>query len=138
MNQRGTCLLCAAALAALAHAASPERELMLEKLAAAQKILDGLSTENFDLISRNAERLGALGEHPAMRASPAAAPLIPAFGREARRLAEAARHRKIEASAEAFAALTRGCVDCHTAVRGKKASAPGAPASGFFAANAAR
>jgi hypothetical protein len=130
MNLRGPCVWGAVLLACLGlagpRAASPEQELMLEKLAVAQKILQGLSHEDFDTIRRNAERLASLGEHPAMRGSPAAAPLGPAFAREARRLAEAARQRKIDDCASAFASMTRSCVECHTAVRGKKASLPGA------------
>ena len=94
-------------------------ELMRKKLAASQKVLEGLAINDFDLISSNADEL--------IRVSKAAewhvvkTPQYEVFSNEFRRSAESlgqkVRDKNLDGAALAYVELTLTCVHCHKHVR---------------------
>lgn len=97
------------------------RELMREKLAASQKVLEGLALEDFDLVARQSARLSAMSQSAEWRTlgGPEYEQQTLLFRRQADALNRAARERSLDASTLAYVRLTMSCVDCHKFLRGK-------------------
>lgn len=109
-------------------AQSTTKGVMKAKLLCAQRVLDGIATEDFALISTNAARLARLSQSAAWQArqTPEYQRLTADFLRQAEALAKAARRQNIEAATLAYFQLTMSCVNCHKALRGANpASFPG-------------
>jgi hypothetical protein len=119
----------AGGLAGLAGApakpARPAHEFMREKLALTQKVLEGLTSEDFALVEERARRLGAMSLEPPWQVldHPDYAQHSLAFRRQAEALARAAAARNLDGATLAYVRLTMSCVDCHKFVRGKRVAA---------------
>jgi hypothetical protein len=94
-------------------------ELMNKKLGHAQKILDGVSRNNFDVIADNANELIALSnrEEWMVLKTPTYELYSNAFRRSAEDMVRNAKAKNIDATALAYFDLTMSCVKCHRYVR---------------------
>ena len=98
------------------------RDIMKLKLDYSHSILNGVATENFGLISANAEKLSKLSQATAFRARETAEyeVLSADFRRNADALAKAAKDRNADAASLAYVQMTLSCVNCHKYMRGGK------------------
>ncbi len=119
------CLVVATGLIAnqgAAQAPPTRRELMRTKLEAAQKILEGLTLEDYTLITKGAKALRAMSQ-----ASEWEVPTIPnadeyvvytgEFQRLTDELSRKAKDKNIDGATLAYLRLTTSCVNCHKYVR---------------------
>ncbi len=93
--------------------------LMKKKLVHAQKVLEGVSTQNFKMIETNAEELieiSKAAEWTVMK-TPQYEIYSNDFRRSAQSLAENARKKNIDGAALNYVELTLTCVKCHKHVR---------------------
>jgi hypothetical protein len=98
------------------------RELMRTKLEASQKILEGLTLEDYALITKGAKALRALSQ-----AAEWEVPTIPnaneyviytgEFQRLADELSRKAKDKNLDGATLAYFRLTSSCVNCHKYVR---------------------
>jgi len=92
-----------------------KHRLMREKLVHAQKLLEGISTEDFKLIQTQAERLKAISlnaewnPHPAHHAEIRKVNIIHSLDQ----LVEAAKEEDLRGATLAYMGLTLSCVNCH-------------------------
>lgn len=95
---------------------------MREKLAHSQSILEGLTSENFELIEKNAAKLAAIADHAAMRTSERADYIEQTlvFQKNVSNLSRAAKARNLRGATDAYLAVTRNCIHCHQVLRGNK------------------
>lgn len=122
-------LIAAAALALAAVTLAPAqpktsratREFMREKLGLAQKVLEGITLEDFALVESRALRLSAMSKEPPWQAveNPEYTQHSLTYRRHADALVRAAREKNLDAATLAYVRLTMSCVDCHKFVRGK-------------------
>ena len=96
-------------------------ELMKAKLVAAQKVLEGVATEDFNLVARNAGLLQGYSRAAAWmtRQSPEYARFTEDFRRQATSLAAAAADRNVDRATVAYFQMTISCVNCHKFIRGR-------------------
>lgn len=94
-------------------------ELMKAKLVAAQKVLEGVTTEDFNLVSRNANLLITYSRAEAwlVQQSPQYARHTEDFRRQASALAREARNKNVDGATVAYFQLTVSCVNCHKFIR---------------------
>jgi hypothetical protein len=94
-------------------------ELMNRKLEHAQKILDGVSRNDFDRIVRNADDLIALSNQQEWMVLKTSTYELysNSFRRSAEELIRAAKLKNPDATALAYVDLTMSCVKCHRYVR---------------------
>lgn len=96
-----------------------EPALMRAKLASSQKVLEGLLTEDFELIRKGAEEMHKISEAAEWRTVPD--PVYDHYSAEFRRLAEKLIHlaegKNIEGAAFSHMHLTTVCISCHEHVR---------------------
>lgn len=115
-------VLALAALAADAQVVprSATREAMRFKLHFAQGVLEGITTENFSLITTNAQKLKGLSGSAdwKLRATREYQRLTADFEHAAEALERAARQRNVDAATVAYFQLTTTCVTCHKYLRG--------------------
>jgi cytochrome c556 len=97
-------------------------ELMKQKLAAAEKVLEGLALEDFDTISKHSQRLSLLTLEESWNAlsTPDYRRESEEFRRAADSLTDAARKKNLDGSALAYMQVTMKCVTCHKYVRSQK------------------
>jgi phosphoserine aminotransferase len=97
-------------------------EIMKLKLDYAHYILNGIATENFALISGNAEKLGKLSQQMSWgaRQTREFEVLSAEFRRNADALAKAAKDRNPDAASLAYVQMTLSCVNCHKYMRQPK------------------
>ena len=97
------------------------RVLMRSKLAHAQKILEGVTVNNFDLISRHAGALAAAADDPLWRSlqRPEYRIYRSEFEQITSALGEAARNRNADAVSLEYVRLSLNCVRCHQCIRGE-------------------
>ncbi len=95
------------------------RDFMRPKLAHSQKLLEGLTLENFDMIAKSARALSLLSQESQWRVlqTPDYLHESQEFRRKADRLTTAARERNLDGATLAFMELTLTCVQCHKHVR---------------------
>lgn len=95
------------------------RKFMRPKLANSQHILEGLSLEDYTMISENAKRLMRLSEAAEWQVlpSPEYVRYSADFQRLANELVDAANNRDLDAATLAYVQLTINCVKCHKYVR---------------------
>lgn len=95
---------------------------MRAKLDASQKILEGLVTEDFDLMREASNRISVMGRRAEWNAikTPDYVQQTTDFQRAAQRLAEAAKEKSLDGASLAYLQLTLSCVNCHKYVRGVK------------------
>lgn len=98
------------------------QEAMRLKLGYSEKVLEGISLENYGMIKTNAQRLVALSRLAGWRARQT--PEYELFSNEFRRQAEglviAANEKNLDAATIAYVQLTFSCTACHKYMRGAK------------------
>jgi hypothetical protein len=93
--------------------------LMRKKLEHSQKVLEGITTQDFKMISSHAEDLIAISKETEWRVikTPRYETHSNDFRREAEDLIKAAKEKNVDAAALAYVDLTLTCVKCHKHVR---------------------
>ncbi|MEX1232266.1 MAG: hypothetical protein WEB58_18620 [Planctomycetaceae bacterium] len=134
LNKNGIALLCGIALFAggflflnlNAADGKPDKkedkalsEFMREKLAASNKILEGMCTEDFKLIEEGAAKLQELSQAEKWRISNDVMykQHSAEFSRIAAQLQKQAKEGNLEGSALAWLQATMSCIECHKFVR---------------------
>jgi cytochrome c556 len=97
------------------------KEFMREKLELSQRVLEGLATEDYDLIIAKGRRLSAMSQEADWRVfeNPDYEQQSAAFRRHVDSLVKAAKDKNLDAATLAYVRVTMSCVDCHKLVRGK-------------------
>ena len=97
--------------------------MMREKLEAANKVLEGLSVEDFKKIAENAERLRIISRAASWHVidSEEYAHRSKDFQQEASDLKKHAEQRNLDAATLDYMRLTMTCVECHKHLREKRA-----------------
>jgi hypothetical protein len=95
------------------------KELMRLKLGYSQNVLVGITTENFEMISRNAERLVKLSKTTNWysRQTPEYDLIVTEFRRHAEALQRAGKEKNVDAASIAYVQMTLSCVSCHKYIR---------------------
>jgi cytochrome c556 len=124
MNVRAVLSLLALAAAMTgggARAGEPAKanDLMQRKLESAQKVLEGLATNDTALMARNADKLLQLSKEAEWRVfkNPRYELHSDEFRRAAGQLSARAREKNLDGAALAYVELTLSCVHCHKYVR---------------------
>jgi hypothetical protein len=94
-------------------------QLMRKKLAHSQKVLEGITTQDYKMISANAEELIAISKETEWQVlkTPRFELHSSDFRRSAEDLIKAAKDKNVDAAALAYVDLTLTCVKCHKHVR---------------------
>jgi hypothetical protein len=89
------------------------------KLRYAQKVLEGVAIEDFDLVAKNAQMLGLLAqdENWQVYQTPEYRQHSADFQRRADELARAAKAKNLDGAAIKYLELTMCCVNCHKYTR---------------------
>ena len=97
------------------------KEFMREKLGHSQRVLEGIVTEDFDLIIAKGAVLSAMTREADWRLfeNPEYDEQSRMFRRHVDAIVKAARDKNSEAATLAYVRMTMSCVDCHRLVRGK-------------------
>jgi hypothetical protein len=95
---------------------------MRQKLEFSKNLLEGLTTENYELIEKNARLLKRLStaaqwEVPTIPVADEYLPQTTEFQRECDETAKAASDKNIDAATVAYLRMTTTCVNCHKYVR---------------------
>lgn len=101
------------------------REFMREKLELSQRVLEGLATEDYDLIIAKGSKLAALSKEADWRVyeNPDYDQQSVNFRRQVNSMVKAAKEKNLDAATLAYVRLTMSCIDCHKFVRGKLVAA---------------
>jgi cytochrome c556 len=96
-----------------------QQKIMTAKLESAQKVLEGLSSNNYELVGRHADLLIQVSKQMEPRLPKTAQSEMNSndFRRAAQTIAEQAKAKNSEGIALAFSDLTMSCVRCHKHVR---------------------
>lgn len=108
------------------------KEFMRDKLELSQRMLEGLATEDYDLMIAKGTKLSAMSQDANWRVfeNPDYDQQSATFRRQVDALVKAAKDKNLDAATLAYVRMTMSCVDCHKLVRGKLvASAEGPPAT---------
>jgi hypothetical protein len=94
---------------------------MRQKMTASQKILEGLTKEDFELIRVNAQAMHFMGylEAWARSDTPGYGEQMQSFGFANGALVRAAKDKNLDGATLAYTQLAVSCVQCHKIVRGK-------------------
>lgn len=97
------------------------KEFMRDKLELSQRLLEGIATENYDLIIAKASRLSAMTKELDWRVfeNPDYEQQSVLFRKEVDALTKAAKDKNLDGATLAYVRTTMSCVDCHKLVRGK-------------------
>ena len=97
------------------------KEFMRDKLELSQKALEGVVTEDWDLVIAKGTKLSAMTEQADWRVfeNPNYDQQSKAFKQHVDSLVKAAKKKDLDAATLAYVRVTMSCVDCHKAVRGK-------------------
>ena len=97
------------------------KEFMRDKLELSQRVLEGLATEDYDLIIAKGTRLSAMTKEADWRLfeNPDYDQQSVTFRRHVNSLVKAAKDKNLDAATLAYVRVTMSCVDCHKLVRGK-------------------
>lgn len=101
-------------------------KFMRGKLTASNQILEGLVTENFDLVAKGAETLEKMSQAEQWRVSndPIYGQFSREFHRTAQQLKKDAATGKIDAVALTWIKTTMNCIECHKFTKGMLISEP--------------
>jgi len=115
-----TILAALVAWGSLTAATSRTKETMRLKLEYAQKVLEGIALEDFELIAFNAEKLKAISQSAdwQFRKSAEYQRHTGDFTRQTEALVRAAERKNVDAATVAYFQLTASCVSCHRHLRG--------------------
>src|SRR5258708_3321573 len=96
------------------------RDFMRAKLSHSQKVLEGLTTEDFDMIAKNSQAMSLLSQATNWQVLQTEEYLQQSrdFRRTADSLTEAAKKKNLDGAALAYVELTMKCINCHKYVRG--------------------
>jgi hypothetical protein len=105
------------------------RAFMEAKLEDSKKVLEGLTTENFELIVKNSQAMGLLSEDALWQVLQTSeySQRSADFRRITDRLTEAARKKNLDGAALAYVELTMSCINCHKYVRDQNQGMPHQP-----------
>ena len=94
-------------------------EFMRAKLLHSQKILEGLATENYDMMAKHSQEMSLLSQASTWQVlqTPEYRDRSTEFRRSSDALTEAAHKKNLEAAALAYVDVTMKCVNCHKYVR---------------------
>lgn len=97
------------------------KEFMRDKLELAQRILEGLANEDYDLMIAKGTRLSAMSQEAGWQVfeNPEYADHSQTFRRNVDGLVRAARNKNLDGATLAYVRITMNCVECHKFVRGK-------------------
>ena len=97
------------------------KEFMRDKLELSQRVLEGLATEDYDLIIAKGTKLSAMSQQADWRLfeNPDYVQQSVTFRRHVNSLVKAAKEKNVDAATLAYVRMTMSCVDCHKLVRGK-------------------
>ena len=97
------------------------KEFMRDKLELAQKLLEGVTTEDWDLVVSKGTKLSAMTEEADWRVfeNPHYDQQSRVFKQHVDSLVRAAKKKDSDAATLAYVRMTMSCVDCHKFVRGK-------------------
>ena len=111
------------------------RAFMRGKLDASQKILEGLCTEDYELIGKGAAALQKIGGAEEWRISndPVYSHRSAEFLRVAERLKKAAEEKKLDSVALTWVEATMSCIECHRWVRAEVIAQGARPAASQIA-----
>lgn len=100
------------------------RDFMRVKLSHSQKVLEGLTTENYEMIAKNSQAMSVLSLETNWQVLQTAEYLDRSkeFRRIADSLTQAAKKKNLDGAALAYVQLTMNCIDCHKYVRGVRTS----------------
>jgi cytochrome c556 len=95
------------------------RDYMRAKLEHSQKVLEGLTLENFDLIAKNAQAMDLLSRATNWQVLQTQEYLQRSqdFQRTAEALTDSAKKKNLDGAALAYVELTMQCINCHKYVR---------------------
>ena len=101
------------------------KEFMRDKLELSQRTLEGLATEDYDLIIAQGTKLSAMSKEADWRVfqNPDYDEQSAIFRRHVNSLVKAATDKDLDAATLAYVRMTMSCVDCHKFVRGKLVAA---------------
>lgn len=131
MTKRIWVSMCLVALLAVpAHGDKEQNKLMKRKLEAAQKVLEGVTMNDFKLISQNADELIMISKEAEWKVMKS--PEYEVFSNDFRRtcdtLVKNAKEKNSDAAALAYVEMTMCCVKCHKYVREvRKTEGPSQP-----------
>jgi hypothetical protein len=93
--------------------------LMQQKLANAQKVLEGVAVKDFDLIEKHADELILLSKKAEWRAfqTPEYIRHSDDFRRNCEQMTKTAKEKNLDGAALAYVQMTMSCVNCHKYVR---------------------
>jgi hypothetical protein len=97
------------------------KEFMRDKLELSQRVLEGIVTEDYDLIIAKGTRLSAMTKEADWRLfeNPDYDQQSLTFRRQVDALVKGAKDKNLDAVTLAYVRMTMSCVDCHKLVRGK-------------------
>ena len=97
------------------------KEFMRDKLELSQRVLEGIVTEDYDLIIARGTKLSAMTKEADWRLfeNPNYDQQSVTFRRHVDSLVKAAKNKDSDAATLAYVRMTMSCVDCHKLVRGK-------------------
>jgi hypothetical protein len=98
------------------------KDVMKFKLHHAQRVLEGIATENYEVMADNAKKLKVLSQQAdwQIRQTPEYQKFTADFARNADSLLDAANHKNVVAATVAYFQLTVSCTTCHKYLRGEK------------------
>jgi hypothetical protein len=111
--------------------ANPAKEFMREKLGHSQKVLEGITLEDFELILVHSKKLSAMSQSADWKLfqNPEYLEHSASFRRYADTLTRAAQERNLDQATVAYLGLTMSCVECHKFVRGRRMAGIGTAAA---------
>ena len=97
------------------------KEFMRDKLELSQRVLEGLATEDYELVIAKGTRLSAMTKEADWRLfeNPDYDQQSRIFRRHVDAMVKAAREKNLDAGTLAYVRMTMSCIDCHKLVRGK-------------------
>ncbi len=115
-------LVAAAPLRSRSEPKTSTKDVMKFKLLHAQRVLEGIATENYDVIAENSKQLKALSQQAnwQIRQTPEYQKFTADFVRSADALLKAANGKNVDAATIAYSQMTVSCTTCHKYLRGEK------------------
>ena len=97
------------------------KEFMRDKLELSQRVLEGIATEDYDLIIAKGTKLSAMSRDANWQIfeNPDYDQQSATFRSHVNSLVKAAKGKNLDAATLAYVRMTMSCVDCHKLVRGK-------------------
>src|SRR5262249_14702906 len=98
------------------------KEFMRDKLELSQRVLEGLATEDYDLIIAKTTKLSAMTKQADWRIfeNPDYDRFSADFQRYVDSVRKAGTDKNLDAATLAYVKMTMSCIECHKFVRGKK------------------